>query len=118
VGGGGGGVGQRVVEELEAGGAKGGWVEEEDAGGADAAVHAANPEAVEETAVLGGTVTAFGIDGGVWRRRNGFSRRKVHDNGDWFGNECFRVLVGMRWERMRMRKDVELISFHLIFLFP
>jgi len=80
----GGGVGERVIEELEARGAEGGGVEEEDAGGADAAAHAANPEAVEETVVLGGTVGAFEIGDGVRRRRSGFGLGKVHDNGYWF----------------------------------
>jgi len=110
------GVGHRVVKELEAGRAEGRGVEEEDAGGADAAAHAANPETVEETAVLGAAVAAFGIGSGVWRRRSGVSRRKVHDHGDWFGNDGFRVLEGSGWKGMPEKeneKRPKVISFYI-----
>lgn len=100
----GGGIRERVVKKLEAIGAEGRRVEEEDAGSADAAAHAPNPEAVEETAVLRGTVGTFRIEGSVQRQKTWFSRRKIHDNGDWFRN----WVLGFWTERMgekKMRKE-------------
>ena len=87
VGEGGGGVGERVVEEVEAGGAEEGGVEAEDAGGTHQAVHAANPEPVEEPTLLPAAVAAFSLQGRVSSRRSGFRRWRVHHV-----SEGFRVL--------------------------
>lgn len=67
---GGGGDGERLVEEVEAGGAEGGGMEAEDAGCAQVAVHAAHPEPVEEAPLLRAAVAAFALQGeagGGWR---------------------------------------------------
>lgn len=63
--GGRGSCGERVLEELEAGGAEGRRVETEDARGAEAAIVAAEVDVVEEPPVVEAAVAAAG--GGCYR---------------------------------------------------